>query len=243
MGDSARERRPSARRPARWPVDSGRPRVSGCRRRRRCARASIATALAREQGLSEDEVADSFYTGLLMHLGCSALSHETAAAFGDERGDDGASSPGRTWPIRTTSPGRCLPELLRGLSPAERARIEHYTTTEGGEFGRRFDTGSCEVASATARRVGLGPGVQRALREAVEWWNGEGPPRGLARRGDLASGADREGGRGRGSLRPPRRARRGRRGSAAPLGRDPRPGGRRALRREGRPRAGPGARG
>ncbi|MGH3995783.1 MAG: hypothetical protein ACRDSN_25345, partial [Pseudonocardiaceae bacterium] len=35
------------------------------------------------------------------------------------------------------------------------------------------------MASATAKRVGLGPGVERALREAVEWWNGHGPPRGL----------------------------------------------------------------
>ncbi|MGH3993370.1 MAG: hypothetical protein ACRDSN_13025 [Pseudonocardiaceae bacterium] len=35
------------------------------------------------------------------------------------------------------------------------------------------------MASATARRVGLGPGVERALREAVEWWNGQGPPDGL----------------------------------------------------------------
>ena len=78
--------------------------------------------------------------------------------------------------------GTLLPELTQGMSPAERSRVEHYTATQGQEFGRRFDTGSCEVASATARRVGLGAGVQRALREAVEWWNGDGPPRGL--RGD-----------------------------------------------------------
>jgi hypothetical protein len=52
-----------------------------------------------------------------------------------------------------------LPEL-RGLSPAERARIEHYAAVEGRGFGRRFDTGRGEVAGATARLVGLGPGVQ-----------------------------------------------------------------------------------
>ena len=45
----------------------------------------IATALARRQGLPEDEVAETFYTALLLHVGCSALSHETAAAFGDDR--------------------------------------------------------------------------------------------------------------------------------------------------------------
>ena len=148
----------------------------------------IATALARERGLREGEVADSFYAGLLMHLGCSALSHETVAAFGDDRGVLGVVA--RT---NVADPddiaGTLLPELTRGLGPAERARIEHYTATQGDDFGRRFDTGSCEVASATARRVGLGPGVQRALREAVEWWNGEGPPLGL--RGDEISLAAR----------------------------------------------------
>jgi hypothetical protein len=45
----------------------------------------IATSLARRQGLADEEVADTFYTALLMHVGCSALSRETAAVFGDER--------------------------------------------------------------------------------------------------------------------------------------------------------------
>jgi HD-GYP domain-containing protein (c-di-GMP phosphodiesterase class II) len=138
----------------------------------------IATALAREHGSAEDQVADTFYAGLLMHMGCSALSHETVTAFGDDRGVLGVvarTNVADPVDIATT----LLPELTRGLSPLERARLEHYTITEGREFGRRFDTGSCEVASATARRVGLGAGVERALREAVEWWNGEGPPLGL----------------------------------------------------------------
>jgi HD-GYP domain-containing protein (c-di-GMP phosphodiesterase class II) len=138
----------------------------------------IGTALARERGLAEEEVSDCFYTALLMHLGCSALSHETAAAFGDEHfvleivARTNVADPEDI--VRTL-----LPELTRGRSPAERARIEHHAVEHGAEFGRNFDTGSCEVASATARRVGLGLGVQRALREAVEWWNGEGPPQGL----------------------------------------------------------------
>ncbi len=139
----------------------------------------IATALARRRGLAEEEVADTFYSALLMHVGCSALAHESAAAFGDERVMTNAVAK-----VNVADPaeiaGTLLPELTRGMSPAQRSRVERYATTqEGQEFGRRFDTGSCEVGSATARRVGLGPGVQRALREAVEWWNGDGPPRGL----------------------------------------------------------------
>ena len=138
----------------------------------------IGTALARDQGLAEDVVADCFYTALLMHLGCSALSHEANVAFGDDHGMMAAAAK-----TNVADPNdfvtTFLPELTRGMSPAERARIERYTFTHGAEFGRNFDTGSCEVASTTAKRVGLGEGVQRALQEAVEWWNGEGPPRGL----------------------------------------------------------------
>jgi HD-GYP domain-containing protein (c-di-GMP phosphodiesterase class II) len=138
----------------------------------------IGTALARDQGLAEDVVADCFYTALLMHLGCSALSHESNVAFGDDRGVMAAAAKTNV-ADPTDFVTTFLPELTRGMSPAARARIERYTLAHGAEFGRKFDTGTCEVASSTAKRVGLGEGVQRALREAVEWWNGEGPPRGL----------------------------------------------------------------
>lgn len=138
----------------------------------------ITTALARRQGLSEAEVSDAFYTALLMHVGCSALSHETAAVFGDEQ-------PILTAVSRTNvaDPSDILatlvPAATRGMSAAQRAEVERYAVVSGREFGRMFDTGSCEVASATARRVGLGPGVERSLSEVVEWWNGEGPPNNL----------------------------------------------------------------
>jgi len=139
----------------------------------------IATALARRLGLPESEVADSYYTALLMHVGCSALSHEAAAAWGDEqRALAAAARTNLADPAEIA--GTLLGAITAGLSPGERSRVERYAASpEGQEFGRRFDTGSCEVASATARRVGLGAGVERALREAVEWWNGEGPPDGL----------------------------------------------------------------
>ena len=139
----------------------------------------VGTALARERGLDEAEVSDCFYTALLMHLGCSALSHETYAAWGDDRRVMAAVAETNVADPQEIAT-RLFPRVMSGHSPAEQERIQQYAVSEEGlEFGRRFDIGSCEVASATARRVGLGEGVQRALREAVEWWNGEGPPKGL----------------------------------------------------------------
>jgi HD-GYP domain-containing protein (c-di-GMP phosphodiesterase class II) len=142
----------------------------------------IATALSRRLRLPEDEVGEAFYTALLAHVGCSALSHETSAAFGDELVVMRAAARTNVADPADVA-ATLMPEVMRGLSPGRRAEVTRYAATrEGREFGRAFDTGSCEVASATARRVGLGPGVERALSEVVEWWNGDGPPRGL--RGD-----------------------------------------------------------
>ena len=44
----------------------------------------VATALARSADLGEDDVRDAFYTALLLHVGCVAVAHESAAAFGDD---------------------------------------------------------------------------------------------------------------------------------------------------------------
>ncbi len=140
----------------------------------------IATELARRLGLPEPEVADAYYTALLMHVGCSALSHEAAAAWGNEQRALGAAArTNLADPVEVA--GTLLPAIVAGLAAPERSRVEAYASSPAGQqFGRLFDTGSCEVGSATARRIGLGPGVVRALREAVEWWNGAGPPKGLA---------------------------------------------------------------
>jgi hypothetical protein len=44
----------------------------------------IGTALAQELGVSADEVANTFYVSLLLHVGCTAFAHEAAAAMGDD---------------------------------------------------------------------------------------------------------------------------------------------------------------
>src|SRR5918997_5391417 len=45
----------------------------------------VSTALARRLGASERVVSDTFYTSLLLHVGCIALAHETAKLFPDDR--------------------------------------------------------------------------------------------------------------------------------------------------------------
>ena len=91
----------------------------------------IATALAREQGLPEPEVADTFYTALLMHVGCSALSHETVAAWGDDRGVLGAVASTNVADPEEVA-GTLMPTILAGKPPAERARIERFAASPRG---------------------------------------------------------------------------------------------------------------
>jgi HD-GYP domain-containing protein (c-di-GMP phosphodiesterase class II) len=138
----------------------------------------IAMRLARFHGLGEDDVRDAFYTSLLLHVGCPGFSHETAALFGNEFAVTRAAA--RTnladpEDYQTT----LIPEATRGLQPGSRKLLAERLVEAGPEFGERYDTASCEVASSVARRIGLGPGVERSLYETGEWWNGHGVPQGL----------------------------------------------------------------
>jgi len=139
----------------------------------------VATALARRMGLAEDDVRDAFYVALLMHFGCVALSHETAAAFGDELVVTRAVA--RT---NLGDPGdmaaTLIPAITAGMSEPARARTAEFAAGHGAEFGRRYDSGSCEVARDTARRIGLPASTQRALYEVSESWSGGWAPRGIA---------------------------------------------------------------
>jgi HD-GYP domain-containing protein (c-di-GMP phosphodiesterase class II) len=144
----------------------------------------VATGLARALDLPETEVADTYYASLLFHVGCPGFSHETATLFGNELMITRAVA--RT---NLADPADYLatlvPEATRGLPRRAREALAERLLEHGEEFGRSYDTASCEVASAVARRIGLGAGVARALYEVGEWWDGTGPPQGL--RGDEIS--------------------------------------------------------
>ncbi len=141
----------------------------------------VATGLARALDLPESEVADTYYTSLLFHVGCPGFSHETAKLFGNELMITRAVAQ-----TNLADPADYLatliPEASRGLPRRARETLAERLLEHGDEFGRSYDTAACEVASAVARRIGLGAGVARALYEVGEWWDGTGPPQGL--RGD-----------------------------------------------------------
>ncbi|HEX2231802.1 MAG TPA: HD domain-containing phosphohydrolase [Thermoleophilaceae bacterium] len=138
----------------------------------------VATALARKMGLEESVVSDTFYTALLLHVGCTGFAHETAARFGDELVLLGAVARTDVADPREFVT-KLLPAVTRARGPVTKARMAGYMVVRGQAFGKAFDTGSCEVATMTARRLGLGEGVQQALYATGEWWKGGSAPRGI----------------------------------------------------------------
>lgn len=138
----------------------------------------VAAALARQMDLPDDDVRDSFYTALLMHVGCVGVAHEAAAAFGDDLALNRAvarTNLGDPNDLVTT----LLPELTRGMRSDTATRATAFALAHGAEWGRRADIGVCEVARATASRVGLPHSTQLSLYHVYESWSGGWVPHGL----------------------------------------------------------------
>jgi HD-GYP domain-containing protein (c-di-GMP phosphodiesterase class II) len=138
----------------------------------------LGVALARELDLTEHEVADTFYTSLLSHIGCVSFSHEMSAAFGDEFGANRAGARTNFADPKDIF-ATLIPETARGLRPAGQVRAAAFILTRGRALGRHYDTTVCEVAREIARRIGLTDDVQRSLHQVKECWNGSGRPRSL----------------------------------------------------------------
>jgi HD-GYP domain-containing protein (c-di-GMP phosphodiesterase class II) len=147
----------------------------------------VATRLADQLNLPGP--AETYYTSLLQHCGCTAFSHEAAELFA---GDDLAAKHAA---VRTNfaSPREIVGTYLLGLAPdagpVGRLRSIGSAVGRSAQVTAGYSRANCEVASAIARRVGLGRGVEQGLIQIFEQWNGRGHPRGLA--GDDISPAAR----------------------------------------------------
>jgi HD-GYP domain-containing protein (c-di-GMP phosphodiesterase class II) len=143
---------------------------------RTCA---IAVGIARECGAGEAELRDVFYAALLRHVGCTSVAHEESRVAGDELELSRAMRPLDRW-----TPAATIPALVRGVAvgkgPIRRAVAVARVIAQAPIVAPVTFRGRCEVAVRMASRLGLGPGVERALSEAFERWDGRGLPDGLA---------------------------------------------------------------
>lgn len=138
----------------------------------------VAVRLGRRLPLDDARVVDVFYAALLQHVGCTAAAHELSVAFGDDIAAHRAGARtdfSRSADILLTY----VPEVSRGRPLIARARLLGVMVRQGQRIGDQAQRADCEVASATARRIGLPESVQHAVYQMFEWWNGKGAPRRL----------------------------------------------------------------
>ena len=97
--------------------------------------------------VSEEEVGHVFYVSLLLHMGCIAFSHETAALFGDDLAVNRAAIRANLTEVRQVFTV-LIPEMTRGCRLGT-SRSAVTMTIKGRSFGMAHDLASCEVARAT----------------------------------------------------------------------------------------------
>ncbi|HEX2029602.1 MAG TPA: HD domain-containing phosphohydrolase [Nitriliruptorales bacterium] len=139
----------------------------------------FAIELARRSGADDATVARSYYVALLRWLGCTSHAHELARWFDDEVAAHNRSAA-FDWDDRR----EVLSDLVRNAG-AGRSPVARLVTVVGAiaagpdAIGELFQS-SCEVARTLASRLALGPGIERAVQETFERWDGRGWPAALA---------------------------------------------------------------
>lgn len=138
----------------------------------------LATELARSAGLTEVQTRDVYYTSMLLHLGCTAPSHELTHLFGDDVG----VLPRAERTDDTTLRGSLT--MLGMVGRGTGARRPHHLArlVAAGKAGQADVLRSvCEVGTRLAERLHLGRGVAAALLDSTEVWDGSGGAFGRSR--------------------------------------------------------------
>ena len=140
----------------------------------------LASMLADELELGDEERATVYYTNLVLWIGCHADSHEFSRWFGDDlamRRDsyelDWSGLPYMRFLLQRTGSHQPVPRRVQSLftlMTAPRAQLAALIHSH------------CLSASLMAERIGLDRAVTGAVECAFERWDGSGLPSG--RRGD-----------------------------------------------------------
>jgi HD-GYP domain-containing protein (c-di-GMP phosphodiesterase class II) len=140
--------------------------------------AVIAADLARELDLPEPS--DVYYVTLLQHIGCTAYAHEAAALLGGDEIAVKAAAARTDFDDPADVLRGYLPRLAPDAGAVARLRAAGVAALRARQITAGYSQANCEVAARTARRVGLGAGVEQGLTDIYEAWNGKGGPRGAA---------------------------------------------------------------
>lgn len=136
----------------------------------------IALRLADLAGADPAEREATYYLGLLVSSYCHADATEQARWFGD---DISFKGDGFEMPLMNTA--QIAATLLRQLSthgaPTDRLRRLATFPASGHREIEKWLLTHTTLSSQFAVRIGLGAGVESALQDAYEHWDGKGPRR------------------------------------------------------------------
>lgn len=131
----------------------------------------LALGIGEALGCDEAAMADCYYVALLRYAGCAADARHRAALFGDEIALGPEIDMVELWQL-----GPMLAFLHRhGFDRLPPAELETLLAT-GVQRSVEAAVGTCEIGQSLAARLGLGPGIARALGDVFERWDGRGVP-------------------------------------------------------------------
>ena len=145
----------------------------------------IAMSLAERLGVDHETAVQTYYTCLLLHVGCTTSAHVAVEVFGD-----GAEDLSRNlMPVLFGSPHELTRALMRTVAPGRPAVVRAAAIAQalpkaaraGPEIGA---AARCEVAEMLVRRLGLGGSIAPLFVQLQERWDGKGDP-GRARRDEI----------------------------------------------------------
>ena len=145
----------------------------------------IAMSLAERLGVGHETAVQTYYTCLLLHVGCTTSAHVALEAFGD--GVDDLSR--NLMPVLFGSGREMTRALMRTVAPgrplAVRAVAIVQALPKAARAGPEINAAArCEVAEMLVRRLGLGGSIAQLFVQLQERWDGKGDP-GRARRDEI----------------------------------------------------------
>ena len=138
----------------------------------------LSVRLGEALGLSESELREVYYLALLRHTGCNAETYRMADLFGDElalRTDFAAVDSGHSSQVLGLVI-RYIQQANEGRSALHVARMIAQGLLTTPHLMKESFTGFCEVAQRLALRLGFSEGIQLALGQVFERWDGRGIP-------------------------------------------------------------------
>ena len=135
----------------------------------------IAMRLAERLEVDNETASQTYYAGLLSHVGCTTDAHVTAEVFA-------ASLTDHLNPVMYGSPRELVGGLLRALPDPETRGLPRAAQTVRRlprlvRAQRPQLAALCEVAQMLAEGVGLEPAVTGLLAYLTDRWDGKGPLR------------------------------------------------------------------